>query len=539
MEIKLHRLLQKQLLRELGVDKVPEKMKKFIQAVNSAYFEFENDRGLLERSIDISSREYNEKNAELKKAEERLANLVETIPQGIMIIDCQGKIDFANSVAERIFGLPRKNLIGRKYNDPLWRMQTANGISPTAKELPLGLVMEKQGSIIGVEYAIISTTGTKRILNINAAPFHDEEGDIIGIVVSLEDITLRKQMEEQLKYMGLHDSLTGLYNRTFFEEQMCRLSSGNFNSVGIIICDIDGLKLVNDTLGHERGDKLLLSAADIIKSSLRHNDVVARIGGDEFAILVTGCTKADLENICHKLKNKINHYNAQDFEKVPLSISTGFAVNNERYVNMTDLFKEADNNMYREKLHHQQSIRSTIVQTLVKAMEARDFRTEVHAGRMQDLMEKFAVLLGVSGEKIADLRLLAQFYDIGKVGIPDRILFKTSLLTLDEKIEMRRHCEIGNRIARSATDLQLIADWILKHHECWNGQGYPLGLRGEDIPLECRMMAIVDAYDAMTSDRPYRMAMTHEEALTELMNCAGEQFDPELVGKFRQLFTNQ
>jgi HD-GYP domain-containing protein (c-di-GMP phosphodiesterase class II) len=196
---------------------------------------------------------------------------------------------------------------------------------------------------------------------------------------------------------------------------------------------------------------------------------------------------------------------------------------------MGDIFREADNNMYREKLHRKQSIRSAIVQALMKALEARDFITEGHAERLQSVVAAVGESMGMSDSKLVDLRLLAQFHDIGKVGVPDRILFKPGPLTREEYAEMQRHSEIGHRIAQSAPDLVPIADWILKHHEWWNGEGYPLGLAGEEIPLECRILAIADAYDAMTSDRPYRKAMGHEEALMELGKKAGTQFDPKLV----------
>lgn len=144
--------------------------------------------------------------------------------------------------------------------------------------------------------------------------------------------------------------------------------------------------------------------------------------------------------------------------------------------------------------------------------------------------------MGLSEMRIqADLRLFAQFHDIGKVGIPDQILFKNGPLTLEEMVIMKRHCEIGYRIAQASPDLLPIAEWILKHHEWWNGKGYPLGLKGEEIPLECRILAIADAYDAMTNDRPYRKALTREEALSEIKKCSGTQFDPRLVDMFLKM----
>lgn len=349
----------------------------------------------------------------------------------------------------------------------------------------------------------------------------------------LREIIIRNRTEERLKYLSFHDNLTGLYNRAFFEEQMQRFSAPRYSPVTIIVCDVDGLKFINDTLGHDIGDSLLVAVADVIKNSYREGDIVARTGGDEFALLIPNSTEAIVKSTCHKIRDSIASYNEEN-TKLPLSISVGFATSHDG-LSAGDLFKEADNNMYREKLHRSQSARSAIVQTLKKALGARDFITEGHADRMQDLVIDLAKSISVPERKHADLRLLAQFHDIGKVGIPDNILFKPGPLSNEEYTEMKRHCEIGYIIAMSPPDLGPIADLILKHHEWWNGEGYPIGLKGEEIPLECRILAVADAFDAMTSDRPYRRALSSEDALKELKRCAGIQFDPELVDGFVQM----
>ncbi|MHB8157013.1 MAG: HD-GYP domain-containing protein [Desulfocucumaceae bacterium] len=339
--------------------------------------------------------------------------------------------------------------------------------------------------------------------------------------------------------MSFHDSLTGLFNRAYFEQEMTRLESGRHYPAGIIVCDVDGLKLVNDTFGHDTGDSLLIAAASVIKESFRGGDIIARIGGDEFAVLLSNSPKVVVEDSYRRIKKSIDRHNQLN-QELPLSISIGFAVCDDgKNISMNELYKEADNSMYREKLHSSQSARSSIVHTLMKAMEARDFITEGHADRLKYLVAGLAEGICLSERRVADLRLLAQFHDIGKVGIPDRILFKPGPLTGEEAAEMHRHCEIGHRIALSAPDLAPIADWILKHHERWDGRGYPLGLQGEEIPLECRILAITDAYDAMTSDRPYRKAISHEEAVTELKMCAGAQFDPYLTGEFEKLMNKR
>ncbi|HWQ75835.1 MAG TPA: diguanylate cyclase [Syntrophomonas sp.] len=346
-----------------------------------------------------------------------------------------------------------------------------------------------------------------------------------------EEIAERKAAEEKMRYISMHDTLTGLYNRTLFEKEMHRLDEEQVGNMGLIMCDVDGLKLINDSMGHDKGDSLLINTANLIKSCFNSSDIVARVGGDEFAVLVPNASQKKLEDCYRRMQKKALHQN-QSLNELPLSLSIGFALRTDGKTSLNKLYIEADDNMYREKLYRSKSVRSAIVQTLMKALEARDFITEGHAERLQVMVGDMGESIGFSPKAILDLRLFAQFHDIGKVGLPDRILFKHGPLTTDEKLEMQRHCEIGHRIALASPDLMHISDWVLKHHEWWNGNGYPLGLKGEEIPLECRILAIADAYDAMTSDRPYRKAMPHEDAIEELKRCAGTQFDPELVEQF-------
>lgn len=356
------------------------------------------------------------------------------------------------------------------------------------------------------------------------------EQDVVAIV---RDITARKHMEAQLQYLGLHDTLTALYNRSYFEETLRRADEAGDSSVGMIICDFDGLRVINDTLGHAAGDNALKAVAGILQECFPFGEPIARIGGDEFAIVLFSNIPLVFEEACRRIRTRITRHNGSH-SVIPLSVSMGFSLCTATG-GYQAMFKEANNNMYREKLHHSQSTKSAIVQTLMKALEARDFITEGHGVRLQDLVVAMARAMGLPEQNQADLRLFAQFHDIGKVGIPDHILLKPARLTEEEFAVMQQHCEIGYRIAKASPDLEPIADWILRHQEWWDGTGYPLGNKGDQIPMECRILAIADAYDAMTNDRPYRQAMPVETAIAELRQCAGTQFDPALVEPFVQL----
>jgi len=376
-----------------------------------------------------------------------------------------------------------------------------------------------------------------KFLQENAVKYHEVRiiaSGINEVIVIGRDITNRKEMEEKLQYLALYDKVTGLYNRVYFEEKLQQLTDSQQSPIGIIMCDIDGLKGVNDTLGHKIGDELIANTIHIIEECITKDDIVARVGGDEFAILLPNKDRSQVEEVCQRIRKQVREFPNKNHQ-TPISISIGLGVRNHPEESMHDVLKVADDNMYREKLHSSQSVRSSSVQTLAKALEVRDFVTGGHADRLQHLIVELAQNVGLAENRLSDLRLFGRFHDVGKVGIPDEILFKPGRLNKEEFEIMKRHCEIGYSIAQSSGDLAPIADWILKHQEWWNGQGYPLGIKADAIPLPCRILSIVDAYDAMTNDRPYRKAMFHNDAISELERCAGTQFDPELVTIFKEI----
>ncbi|MBU7007277.1 sensor domain-containing diguanylate cyclase/phosphohydrolase [Phosphitispora fastidiosa] len=492
-----------------------------------SFIEFNENPALLGQLIDIT---------QLKTLTEtvlenniKYSEILDSLQDTIFEADVEGKLTYVNRRAYDFLGYTQEDF-NRGFN-VIWALPPED--QRKARENIAKLYI---GEYLGVsEYTIIRKDGKKVPVIIHSVPlFHDGKPD--GIRGTIVDISERKRSEEQMKYLSMHDNLTGLYNRAYFEQELQRLQQEKCYPLAIIVCDIDGLKLVNDTLGHENGDVLLKSATKVIFSALRKQDIIARIGGDEFAILLPFCNRKEAEKLCGSIRHLMNDYN----EKTPellLSLSVGFS-SSETCSDIDEMFKEADNNMYREKLYRKQSARSSIVSTLAKMLDARDYITEGHAERLENLILKLANKFNYPAHILNNLRLFAHFHDIGKVGVPDKVLFKPGPFTPDELAIMQQHCEIGYRIAMSAQDLIPIAEWILYHHEWWNGKGYPLGLQGTDIPLECRILAIADAYDAMTNDRPYRMAISQSAALAEIEKCAGTQFDPALVRKFIKVLRN-
>lgn len=395
-------------------------------------------------------------------------------------------------------------------------------------------------------------------------------------------LELNKLYREQAQ-AAITDAVTGLPNHravmTRMDEEVSR-STRYQSSFAIVFVGLDHFKRVNDTWGYRAGDAILHEAAARLSSNLRQEDFVGRYGGEEFAILLT---EADIvaatltaERLLTALNSQPCFWEREDTREVvsiPITGSFGVAVYQLHGVTREELIESADQAMYQARYGGRNRVciadveRSTGkidaqpragrknfqtgeeremvriaagVQALSVAAEARDSGTSVHAHRLVALALATALNLGQSKDDLQLLHLSTVLHDVGKIGIPDAILHKPGPLTDQEWLVMKEHPGIGSRILREiGGSFQQLAEIVIAHHERWDGKGYPNQLAGEAIPLEARILTVVDSYDAMTSRRVYREPLTVEQARAELLRCSGSQFDPRIVEAFIDVLDRQ
>ncbi len=484
--------------------------------------------GLLGVYEDITKKKLAEQ--ELYYEKERLRITLLSIGDAVITTDKHKKVTLINSVAEELTGWRAEDALGENVDLVLNlenEVTAKKGRNPIDEVFIEGKTVELENHTL-----IISKNGEKRAIEDSAAPILGADGDIQGIVMVFRDVTEKKIKQNEIIYLSYHDSLTSLHNRRFVEEKIRQMEEMDSCPVSIILGDINGLKMVNDVLGHYQGDRFLIEAADILVQSCRQSDIVARWGGDEYIILLPNADAAETEQVCENIRKRCMKFTEMN---ISLSISLGSAIRKNAKEEIAKTIFAAEEVMYTQKMLDNRSYRSAILESFRRTLFEKSHETEEHAYRLMQLGKRVGEAMNLPQTSLQELELLGLLHDIGKIGVPDSILNKPGKLDEDEWVIMRRHAEIGSRIAQSVPEFVRISDYILSHHERWDGNGYPRGLKGEDIPVLSRILCVVDSYDAMTSERAYRKPMTQEKAIQELIDNAGTQFDPALV----QLFINE
>ncbi len=480
-----------------------------------------------ERSRKEASDELTHTNKLLEESKNELRLILDSVAEGVYGINPFGICTFCNARCLELLGYEHEqDLIGKNMH-VLIHHKRQDGFA-----LPMSECNIHRASVAGEMYhaedeVFWRADGTSFPVEYYMFPKY-RDCAITGSVVTFTDISKRKSGEERIRYLSSHDALTGLINRQCFQEEIKKFDKVPYYPISILYGDINGLKLTNDVFGHEAGDRLIRTAADVMKKVCRKNDVVARTGGDEFIWILPNTDKAAAGKIIDRIK--------EELQKVKLAgISAGISLGADtKYSPDEDVdqtIKDAESAMYREKAYDTKNKKSLILQELIEAFHEKNARAKGHSESVSRLCEKMGATLGWSAAEIKRIKDAGYFHDIGKIVLNEEMLSPDRELTKQEKIEEKHHAVVGYRILNLFINTLDLAEAVYYHHEEWDGSGYPKGLKEEEIPLLSRIIAIVDQYERLISP-PNGLPLDREEAILRLRELSGIKLDPRLTGIF-------
>ena len=499
-----------------------EKIKKSLEESNINNLKDSKKDELIEK-LNIYHEELYFQNEELKKSnvalEEMTQNykfLFEKAPFAYFIIDDSGIIIDYNLEMKNMFSDIEKNSKIYKY------------ISHESQDIFYFMMKSCKAKYLKEDNEL-SFTYSGQTYYVRLLMDIQKNQDGVFYQCSIIDMTQLILYKRKIEYLSYHDQLTGLYNRRFFEEELKRLDTKRNTPLGIIVADLNGIKNINNAVRHTIGDEFLLKASKILKSHCRKDEIIARVGGDEFAIIVPKISNYDLFKLNERLNRDSENISVNDLN---MSISYGCAIKERYETSIIKVYSEAEKSMYSNKLYQTQNNQRHILDTILSTLHEKHPREELHSRRVSRLMEIFSNELCFDTTKTTELKTMGLLHDIGKIAIDYSVLDVPGKLTDEQFNEIKKHPEIGYRILKASGLFGNILEIVLSHHERPDGLGYPRKLTSRYIPKEARMLAICDAYDAMVSQRPYRRPLSKDEAIKELNLNKKSQFDPDLTDIF-------
>jgi diguanylate cyclase (GGDEF)-like protein/PAS domain S-box-containing protein len=461
----------------------------------------------------------------LRASEEKYRLLFENAVEAILVIQNE-QIKICNPMTAALSGYSQEELVTMKFTDFVCEEDKENALTFHKNRLIKSTADTKQQFRIkrkDQEIRWIESDGIK-------IDWHGEAASLHFAI----DITERKSTEEKILYLSYFDQLTGLYNRRFYEEELKRLDTPRNLPLTLVIADVNGLKLANDAFGHAAGDLLLKAVADTMKQELRADDILARIGGDEFVLLLPKTDRVTARLLVTRLKEQISQI---VIDKITASASFGFETKQAAEEDVGKIFSQAEDNMYRRKLLESSSMKNEMITLITRSLYERNKNEQSHSERVAELCKKTAEALNFEGQQLGEMILLGMLHDIGKVGLDQDILSNPGALDEREWKEIKKHPETGYHILKSVNEFSFIAEYVLCHHERPDGKGYPRGLKAGEIPLQSKILSIAEAYDSMTT-RHYKEPLSVPDAVNELLLKAGTQFDESIVRVFMEKVVN-
>lgn len=443
--------------------------------------------------------------------------IIQGMNNGAILFDFEHKLITCNPVAQSIYAISDKDFQKLDLQEFIDR-----------NRMPFDISNNNEQSMEISSYV----NGNQKWYQVTFHNMYDKKQKYLGSLLLMHDDTNRKLGLQQTEYMANHDYLTGLYNRFYYLSKKNSFIRKENYPISFVCWNINGLKMINDIYGNEKGDEAVKNVASVIQTAIDENDLVFRFEGDEIIVLLLNTLEKDAVRAMHMIQESISGIFIND-----LQVTAEFGVSTiiDDKTTLEKAYINAKTIMTQKKMLNHNSLKSSIIESLKKSLKENTYDTEMHAERTGNMAQQLGKRLGLSDGELNKLELLATLHDIGKLSIPDKILNKPTKLTEEEFERIKLHTVKGYEIASITPELTDIADYILHHHEKWDGTGYPSGLKGEEIPLLSRIIALIDSHDVMTHDRVYHKAMTQEEAIEEIKRCSGTQFDPNISKVFVEL----
>lgn len=487
----------------------------------------------------------------LRQAEERYRNMFDNAVEGMYQTSADGKYLAANPALARIYGFCTPEDLIRQRDD----IEAQLYVDPN-RRAELIAILAEQGKVADAESQVYRRDGSVMWIAESMQAVTDAVGNILYYEGTVQDISGRRAMEEERAARlaealdrAERDPLTGLLNHRAFHNKLQELSISALRGgtrCALMMLDLDNFKFFNDAYGHVVGDDVLRHVAAALSAACKPGDVIARFGGDEFAVLLPERSPGGVELAIEDIKSAVDdlRYEAPGYDcAIPMAVSCGTVIFPDEAADRTAALELADTRMLRSKRGQddlpgvdalkrsasEEVSGFSMLDALVIAVDNKDRYTSRHSEDVLRYSVEIAEELKLGDAAVHQLRLAALLHDVGKIGVPDYILRKPGKLTAEEYEAVKLHPMMGASIVATVPGLESTLDAVRHHHERWDGKGYPFGLRGENIPLTARIMAVADAFSAMTTDRPYRKGMPVEIALSKIAESAGTQLDPHIA----------